>query len=69
MVKWLQIVIPQEQYGKPARVGIDQRAVDGHDNNLLDIRSLDLSKSLIHSWSTIAAIARELQCLQGLYLK
>lgn len=34
-----------------------------------DIRGLDLSKSLIYSWNTIADIARELQHLQRLSLK
>ncbi|KAF9454620.1 RNI-like protein [Macrolepiota fuliginosa MF-IS2] len=33
-----------------------------------NIRGLDLSRSLIHSWETIAAIARELPSLQRLYL-
>ncbi|KXN92190.1 Tubulin-specific chaperone E [Leucoagaricus sp. SymC.cos] len=33
-----------------------------------NIRGLDLSKSLIHSWSVIAAITRELPSLQRLYV-
>ena len=39
------------------------------DDDSTDVRGLDLSKSLIHSWVDIAAIAQELPYLQRLYLK